>query len=111
MVAGSLPKPPPTTDGTPQPIHEFVPCDVTLMKNVRTCTETLRSRLPNLNYLIITAGYLSLGGREDTEEGIDKRMAVDYYSRWLFIQELMPLLEETLKRASRQKIVTVALRA
>jgi len=93
-VLASLPKPDPE-EGKPTPIHQFIPCDVTLMSNARTLTDTLNDLLPNLNYLILTAGFLSFKGRDESSEGIDKKLAVDYYSRWVLIHDLLPLLQKS----------------
>ena len=67
--------------------HEFVECDVSLMRNVRKTTKELKERLPRLNYLVMTQGMMTTQGRVETEEGIDRKMALHYYSRWRFTYE------------------------
>lgn len=74
--------------------HEFISCDITLMANVHALTQELSQRLPKLNYLFITAGYVSLKGYNPTTEGIDSILAVYYYARFKFIYELLPLLQK-----------------
>jgi len=78
----------------PEAIHEFVECDLSLMKNVEKATSDLLARLPKLNYLLISTGYLSMRGTNRTEEDIEKKMAVHYYGRWKFIKDLVPLLQK-----------------
>ncbi|KAF8960627.1 hypothetical protein BDZ97DRAFT_1905834 [Flammula alnicola] len=63
----------PTTAG--DSTYEFVPCDMTLMKNVHALARDLLERLPKINFLVHSAGVFSLKGREETEEGIDKKLA------------------------------------
>ena len=85
----------PTPSEGGQAIHEFVHCDATLMKNIDATTkDLLLARLPKINFLILSPGYLSARGRDETEEGIDKSMALRYYTRFKFIRDLMPLLRK-----------------
>jgi hypothetical protein len=95
---------PKSTD--PKAIQEFIHCDATLMKNVQTVSNDLLSRLPKLNYLVLTPGIMTMKvrlrcmymllwvlimgrkGREETSEGLDKKLAVHYYARWKFTNEV-----------------------
>jgi NAD(P)-dependent dehydrogenase (short-subunit alcohol dehydrogenase family) len=79
---------------SPKSRYEFVQCDVTLMKNVQITTTHLLSTLPKLNYLMITTGCLTFRGRDETSEGLDRKLALNYYARWKSIYELMPLLRK-----------------
>jgi NAD(P)-dependent dehydrogenase (short-subunit alcohol dehydrogenase family) len=87
--------------------YEFVECDATLMKNVQATTTSLLSSLPKLNYLFITTGYLTLKGRDETSEGIDKKLALNYYARWKFIYDLMPLLRKAKDAGEDAKAMSV----
>jgi hypothetical protein len=42
--------------------------------------------------VFLTAGAISLKGFDPTPEGIDRPMASLYYSKWAFIDGLLPLL-------------------
>ncbi|KAF7291752.1 hypothetical protein HMN09_01234800 [Mycena chlorophos] len=80
-----------------QPKHEFIPCDATLMRNVRQTTDALLARkttdIPKLNFLVLSPGFFSIfASRAETPEGIDTKLALLYYARWLFTLELLPLL-------------------
>ncbi|KAL0957958.1 hypothetical protein HGRIS_000138 [Hohenbuehelia grisea] len=74
--------------------HEFVECDVSLMKNVREVTSVLVKRLPKVNFLVMSTGVFVLTGRNETVEGIDEKMALNYYARWKFTHDLLPLLRK-----------------
>jgi hypothetical protein len=50
---------------------------------------------------------LALNGRDDTSEGIDKRLALNYYARWRFIHDLLPSLERAKKAGEEAKTVSV----
>jgi NAD(P)-dependent dehydrogenase (short-subunit alcohol dehydrogenase family) len=87
-ILSSLPTPPPSAN---PPRREFIHCDATLMRNVQATTDHLSKRFPKLNYLVITTGILSLKGRDETDEGIDRKLALHYYSRWKFINKCASL--------------------
>jgi len=74
--------------------YEFLACDVSLMKNVHALAKDLLERLPKLNFLVHCAGVFGIGGREDTEEGIDMKLASRYYARWALTYDLLPLLRK-----------------
>ena len=80
------------------------------MKNVRTAAQTIISKYPKINYLVLSPGYLSLAGRDETVEGIDKKLAVHYYARWNFIHELVPALQRA-KDANEEGAVMSVLAA
>jgi NAD(P)-dependent dehydrogenase (short-subunit alcohol dehydrogenase family) len=104
--------------------YEFVECDVMLMKNIRRTTEDLRQRLPKVNFLVLSPGILTMQGRTETEEGIDKKLALHYYARWRFTYEcvvvlcavfagcsrvcsLIPLLQKATDAGEDAKVMTV----
>lgn len=86
-VIASFPKP------TGKEQHEFVECDVTLMRNVRKTTSELVERLPKVNFLVLTQGMMTMKGRDETDEGIDRKLALHYYSRWRFTYEFVPYFD------------------
>ncbi|KAJ7627785.1 hypothetical protein DFH06DRAFT_1006720 [Mycena polygramma] len=101
-IISTFPKP--TAAGA---THEFVECDIALMKNVHRVTDELRARIPKINFLVLTAGYMTTSGRNETEEGIDRKLAVHYYGRWKFIRDLLPALESAHKAGEDAKVMSV----
>ncbi|KIK64372.1 hypothetical protein GYMLUDRAFT_71305 [Collybiopsis luxurians FD-317 M1] len=101
-IISSFPKP-----TSPNAKHEFLPCDVTLMRNVRATTKDIRSRISKVNYLAISTGFMTTSGRNETEEGIDRKLAVHYYSRWVFIKELVDMLEKASGQGEDAKVLSV----
>jgi len=87
--------------------YEFVECDVSLLKNVHAATASLLTSLPKLNYLVVSAGLMTLKGRTETVEGIDVKLALDYYSRWTIISDLMPLLRKAKDAGEDAKVLSV----
>lgn len=88
-IVASFPKPVDCDDGWK---HEFVPCDVSLMFNIRSTCAALIARLERINFLVLGAGYASFSSTKETSEGLDHQLALRYYSRYVFIAALLPLL-------------------
>ncbi|KAF7314685.1 hypothetical protein MKEN_00942400 [Mycena kentingensis (nom. inval.)] len=101
IIAG-FPKP--TKEGV---VHEFVECDMTLMKNVGRVAGELRARFPKINFLSLSTGVMTMNGRNETEEGIDRKLAVHYYGRWKFIRDLIPSLEVAKTSGQDAKVISV----
>ncbi|KAJ6462427.1 hypothetical protein C8R45DRAFT_878596 [Mycena sanguinolenta] len=96
--------PKPTVPGV---THEFVECDVTLMKNVHRVAGELRARIPKVNFLVLSPGVMTMNGRNETEEGIDRKLALHYYGRWTFIKDLLPAVEAAHKAGEDAKAMSV----
>lgn len=77
----------------PRGSFNFIEADVSLIRNVDKACENIKKHEKALNLLFMTPGGLSLVGRRETSEGIDRLFALRYYSRMRFVQNLLPLLE------------------
>ncbi|KAF7289746.1 hypothetical protein MIND_01348200 [Mycena indigotica] len=73
--------------------HEFLPCDLRLMANVRAVCVEIRQKVDRVNFLVLTAGYASMVTVPLTAEGLDLHLAMRFYQRFVFIKELLPLLQ------------------
>ncbi|KAJ7753937.1 hypothetical protein DFH07DRAFT_921238 [Mycena maculata] len=104
-IIGHFPKPAAgeTSDWT----HEFVPCDVSLMANVRAACALIRTKVERVNFLVLTAGYSSLVSTALTSEGLDLLLAMRYYYRFVFIQELLPLVQAAQALGQDAKVMSV----
>ncbi|KAG6831911.1 hypothetical protein H0H87_003409 [Tephrocybe sp. NHM501043] len=104
-ILASLPPPPPGSGAS----HEFLQCDARLMKNVHAAAEQLRARFTKVNFVVLTTGFLRMtGGRVETAEGIDEKLAVMYYARWTFVNELSGLMEKAKDAGEDAKVMSVA---
>lgn len=103
-IFATLPKP-----ALPAARYEFIECDATLMRNVAATTSELLARLPKVNYLVLSSGYLGLRspGRDETLEGIDKKLALNYYARWKFTHDLLPLLKAAKDSGQDARVMSV----
>ncbi|KAH8833127.1 hypothetical protein DL96DRAFT_1523444 [Flagelloscypha sp. PMI_526] len=88
--------------------YEFVQCDISSMATSRKVAKELADRLPKINFLCLTAGYQSFVARDETEEGIDRRLAVRYYSRWVFILTLVHLVQRAQEKGEATGILSIS---
>jgi len=69
----------------------FIRADVSLMSEIRAATQKINA----VDMLILSQGILTMAGRTPTTENIDNKLALHYYGRILFVQELLPLLRSS----------------
>ncbi|KAF9255587.1 NAD-P-binding protein [Marasmius fiardii PR-910] len=87
--------------------HEFVQCDATLMQNVEKATSELISRIPKIDYLVMSPGYTTMKDRDESVEGIDRKLAVHYYARWKFVNDLLPALRKAQEAGEDARVYSV----
>jgi len=74
--------------------YEFIASDLSLMKNAKSAAEEISTRMPRLNLLVLSSGFLKLDTtRVETSEGIEECAAVQFYSRFYLTRRLLPNLE------------------
>ncbi|KAE9399348.1 hypothetical protein BT96DRAFT_920150 [Gymnopus androsaceus JB14] len=88
--------------------YEFVQCDASLMGNIKQTTTELLSRLPRINFLVISAVDVRTLTRQETAEGMDSKLALFYYGRFKFIRDLTPALERARTNGEDGKVYIVA---
>jgi NAD(P)-dependent dehydrogenase (short-subunit alcohol dehydrogenase family) len=66
------------------PKFGYIECDAMLVKNVKESCDLIQHTVPKIDYLICTQGISSLGTKEETSEGLPKKLAIHYYSRYAF---------------------------
>ena len=85
----------------------FIQKDISLLKSVdETCNE-IKSKEKQVNMLVMTSGYLTLSGRDETVEGLDRKFSVHYYARMRFIQQLTPLLDTASEANGLSRVLSV----
>jgi NAD(P)-dependent dehydrogenase (short-subunit alcohol dehydrogenase family) len=110
VIAG-FPSPPPASETNGVVIrHEFIACDASVMKNVHDTTQELLRRLDKINILVTSVGGLAFS-RVDTADGVDASLALRYYARAKFIEELTPLLSKAKAAGEDAKAMTILMAA
>lgn len=85
----------------------FIQKDVSTVKATDELCAELREREPKIHCLVLTVGFMTLKGRHETPEGIDRKMAVNYYTRMRCILNLMPALTKASESNELSRVVTV----
>ncbi|PMD50483.1 NAD(P)-binding protein [Hyaloscypha bicolor E] len=71
---------------------EFLKADVTELKEVDLVCKEIQKREKKINLLFQTQGNLTLNGRNENPEGLDRKFTLNYYSRMRFVYNLLPQL-------------------
>ncbi|KAK1569396.1 uncharacterized protein LY79DRAFT_674701 [Colletotrichum navitas] len=91
-------------DNMPHANMEFRPIEATSMREIKGFTDKFKQQQQQphapaeeknkLDLLIMSQGVMTMAGRTETPEGIDRKMALHYYGKQLLIRELMPALKQ-----------------
>ncbi|KAJ7818688.1 NAD(P)-binding protein [Mycena olivaceomarginata] len=87
--------PQPTVPGV---THEF---------NVHRVAGELRTRIPKVNFLVLTAGVMTMNGRNETEEGMIESWRCIIMDDGAFINDLLSAVEDARKAGEDAKVMTV----
>ncbi|TVY91062.1 Oxidoreductase, partial [Lachnellula willkommii] len=72
---------------------EFLQANVTELAEVDRVCKEIEKKETKINLIVQTQGNLTLAGRLESPEGIDRKFTLNFYSRMRFIQNLRPLLK------------------
>ncbi|CAG8429002.1 unnamed protein product [Penicillium salamii] len=70
----------------------FIKGDVSRLEEVDQACKEIQAKEDKINLLVLSAGILTMKGREETDEGLDKKLSLHYYSRMRFLYNLLPQL-------------------
>lgn len=77
--------------------------EISLLAETTRVSKMIKSKESRIDLLFLTAGYSPWGTRRETSEGHEICQSLEYYSRMLFIQHLLPLLN----RAEAGRVISV----
>lgn len=92
---------------TGNPNVEFLAADLSLMSEANRLADEVASRCQGLNYLVHCAGVVR-DYRELTEEGVESNFAINYLSRFVITQRLLPLMKVAGRRGDAARIVLIS---
>lgn len=86
-------------------VHKFLACDVSILSNVSNLYQDWRAASNDspLDVLVLTQGIGTIQGRNETQEGIDLKLSVHYFSRMACIRFFLPHL----RASSSPKVLSV----
>ncbi|KAG5746406.1 hypothetical protein H9Q70_010903 [Fusarium xylarioides] len=78
---------------------EFSLIEATSMRGIKKWADNFKDSLAGdqIGLLILSQGTSNFAGRDETNEGIDRKMALHYYGRQLIVRELTPVLTQDAK--------------
>lgn len=91
----------------PQSKYYFYSHDLTLIKECDKLCSKIQQNESKINLLFLSAGFLTTQGRNETPEGIDSKLSINYYSRWRIADTLMPLVKRAADEGENARVVTV----
>ncbi|KAG8948055.1 hypothetical protein FRC04_010097 [Tulasnella sp. 424] len=79
------------------------------MRNITNTSKELKEKLSitKVNYLALSQGGYPFGPAQPCLNGIDCRMVLEFYSRWKFIDELLPLLEAAASMGEEARVMII----
>jgi NAD(P)-dependent dehydrogenase (short-subunit alcohol dehydrogenase family) len=86
---------------------EFVQADLSLMRNIEMLAAKVRERWPRLRYLVLCAGIMR-GQHTLTPEGIETNFAINYLSRFVLTEALLPHLAADGLAGDASKILVIS---
>jgi len=106
-IIATFPRTPDGTSPGGESKYSFVKVDATSMAQIRSAAAKLSTELDKINFIVVTAGYSTLKGRDETPEGIDRKMACNFYARFRFIHDLVPLVHKAAERGEQTGVMSV----
>ncbi|KAI0970329.1 hypothetical protein F4678DRAFT_136785 [Xylaria arbuscula] len=70
----------------------WVEGEIALLAEVKRVCGVIKDKESRVDLLFLTTGYAPVGAREETSEGVEVTQSLAYYSRMLFVLQLLPLL-------------------
>jgi NAD(P)-dependent dehydrogenase (short-subunit alcohol dehydrogenase family) len=93
---------------SPDAAHAFLPADLALLTETARVAAVVEAATPRLDAIVCCAGILSTLP-EWTEEGLERNLVLNYLSRFLLVQRLLPLVSDgTAERPQSGRIVLVS---
>ncbi|KAL4889412.1 short-chain dehydrogenase/reductase [Aspergillus ambiguus] len=90
---------------------DFIKSDVSLLREVDKACHIIQQKEDKVNLLFLSPGIGTTKGRDETSEGLDKKLSLHYYSRMRFVKNLLPQLnkasESTDSGSTLSRVVSV----
>lgn len=94
-------------EANPKAVVNFLQHDVSYIEQAKRVANIINNHETKLNVLFVGQGGFPSGGRSETGEGIDRKMALNYYTRWQLVDDLVPLLVAATAKDEPARVVSV----
>ncbi|VVT47277.1 uncharacterized protein SAPINGB_P001631 [Magnusiomyces paraingens] len=88
-------------------VVNFLKHDMCYIEQAKRVANIVKNHESKLNLLFVGQGGFPSGGRSETEEGIDRKVAVCYYTRWQVVDDLVSLLAKAAEDGESARVITV----
>jgi len=85
---------------------DFLPADLSLVRETRRLADQVRRHCGSLNYLVHSAGFIR-GHHKLTDEGVESNFAVNYLSRFALTSSLLPMLQSAGQPGDAARILII----
>lgn len=79
--------------------YQFLQHDLLYIEQAKRVANIIKTHENYINLLSVSQGSFPANGQRLTDEGLEEKMAVSYYSRWAIINDLIPLLIKGAEKA------------
>jgi NAD(P)-dependent dehydrogenase (short-subunit alcohol dehydrogenase family) len=87
--------------------YSFEKCDIASLDDSRALVDRLSKKYNAFNLLIISSGGLSTKQRTLTVDGIDERLAINFFGRFHLINRMLPLLSAASEKGEHVSVLSV----
>lgn len=87
---------------------ELIELDVSSLKSVRACAAAFLQKSPQLNVLVCNAGVMAIPTREETEDGFEMQLAVNYLGHFLLFWLLKDAMIKSSTPEFQSRLVNVS---
>lgn len=91
----------------PKAEYHFLKNNLVYLSEAKKATDTIKAKESKINILTLSQGVFPTPGKKMTEEGLDSRLVLMYYSKWAIINNLAPLLSNAATKNEPARVVTV----
>ena len=85
----------------------FLQHDLIYIEQAERVVNIIRNNEDKLNVISVSQGSLESHPRKETPEGLEEKMVLTYYSRWVIISMLIPLLQKAAEAGEPARVLTV----
>ncbi|VVT47275.1 uncharacterized protein SAPINGB_P001630 [Magnusiomyces paraingens] len=91
----------------PKAVFNFLQHDLLYIEQAKRVSNIINNHETKVNLLFLSQGCFPAGGRQETSEGIDSKLATAYYTRWSIINDILPLLNGAADAGESARVVSV----
>lgn len=85
----------------------FLEYDLIYIEQAERLANAIRNNEDKVNVIMLSQGLEKRQQRSETSEGLDEKLTLAYYGRWLIVKTLIPLLQKASRADEPARVLTV----